>query len=90
MLSPNLQHGVGRQTFKEDASLDFGLDNIPIHIVAEVRMGREHDSSYRAYFRRHVNNRWSAAKESLPATHQRMSNVSSGVSTLFTLGIATS
>src|ERR1700682_6741923 len=46
VLSPNLQHGVRRQTFKEYASLDFGLDDIPIHFVAEVGMRREHDSLY--------------------------------------------
>src|SRR6202051_5171098 len=46
VLSPNLQHGVRRQTFKEYASLDFGLDDIPIHFVAEVGMRCEHDSLY--------------------------------------------
>src|ERR1700693_4258214 len=46
VLSPNLQHGVRRQTFKEYASLDFGLDDIPIHFVAKIGMRREHDSLY--------------------------------------------
>src|SRR5271156_7091934 len=42
VLRPNMQHGVRRQTFQEHASLDLGLDNIPIHFVAEIRMRREH------------------------------------------------
>jgi hypothetical protein len=51
VLSSNLQHGVRRQTFKEHASLDFGLDEIPIHFVAEVGMRREHDSLYLGFGR---------------------------------------
>ncbi len=42
VLRANLQNGVWRQAFQEHAPLDFGLDDIPIDLVAEVGMGREH------------------------------------------------
>ncbi len=42
VLRANLQNGVWRQAFQEHASLDFGLDDIPIDLVAEVGMRREH------------------------------------------------
>ena len=45
VLGANLQHGVRRQKFKKHASLDFGLDDIPIDLVAEVGMRREHSLS---------------------------------------------
>ena len=53
VLRPNLQHGVRRKTFKEYSSLDFGLDNIPVHFITEVRMRREHDSLYPGSAPRH-------------------------------------
>ncbi len=52
VLSANLQHGIGRQTCEEHASLDFGLNDLPIHLVAEVGMRREHDSLYCTEFGR--------------------------------------
>lgn len=50
VLGPNLEHGVRRQACQEHASLDFGLDDLPIHLVAEVGVRREHDSQYCTQF----------------------------------------
>lgn len=42
VLGADLQYGVGQKIFKEYASLDFGLDDIPIDFVAQVGMRHEH------------------------------------------------
>jgi hypothetical protein len=41
VLGANVQHSVRRQAFQKYASLNLGLDDIPIHLVAEVGMRRE-------------------------------------------------
>jgi len=41
VLGANVQHGVWRQALQKDASLNLRLDDIPIHLVAEVGMRRK-------------------------------------------------
>jgi hypothetical protein len=41
VLGATVQHSVRRQAFQKYASLNLGLDDIPIHLVAEVGMRRE-------------------------------------------------
>lgn len=41
VLGLDLQHGRGWEVFKEDTAFNVGLDNLVIHFIAEVGMGRE-------------------------------------------------
>src|SRR5450755_1063378 len=56
MLRPNLEYGVGRQPLQEHPSLNFGLDDIAIHCIAEVGMGRKHCNTVLRLARSHKMN----------------------------------
>ena len=43
VLGIDLQDGPGRQAFEKDPAFDFRLDNIAVHRIAQIRVGRERE-----------------------------------------------
>lgn len=41
MLGVNLQHGAGLQVAQEYPTVNLGLNNIVVHVIAEVGVGLE-------------------------------------------------